>query len=177
MLLYDHARQPPGGHIFVDPTSVVLRGKTIEELIKNIRLYRTNNGLPAGNPEAEIEIDYRTRFPWLVSKVGPKPVVPEPTALQRWIQRTWANPPKTLVFAEIAESRRMTCLACPYHDPVVDLTPAESRRLAVLAGGRYMNNSGYCTKHHFALGLALLLDHEPVPASSPPDPAVCWLQT
>lgn len=170
MLIYDHAKQPPGGHVFIDPSSHVIESPTLAGLIDAIKLYRRNNGFPAGRPEAEVEIAYTKSHPWLVSKIGEKPTIPLPDPLNRWVHSLWRKPPKNLRDDLAAEKRMKVCRECPYFSDELNLTSDDKRRLVILSAGRFIEDGGYCTKFNYACGMAVLTD--PMP-QDPPD--FCWV--
>jgi len=156
-LAYDHARQPPEGHYLADPTGHIIRTKTLRELAPAIALFRKQNGLPPGNPSAEIEQFYLKQFPWLVSKLAPPPAATE-DPVKRWLNRAWRAPVKSWANSEATEQRMGTCVQCQYYVADYAFDQDATRRLAVLAGGR-LKPAGACKVHHWACGLTALMDN------------------
>lgn len=153
-LIYDHPRQPPGGPYFVDPSGHTIRNESLEGLIKEIARYRTINGLPAGNPEKEVEQFYAVKFPWLITNVGTTPVATE-DPVARWLNRAWRSPIKDWAEAETVEARASTCEACKHYAPMHRFDSDSMRRLMVLGAGR-LRPMGACKAHLWACGLAIL---------------------
>lgn len=168
-LLHDHPQKPPAGDHFTDPTGVILRAKSIEELLTSIVRYRSNNGLPKGNPAREVEDFYRVQYPWLVQGE------PEPTAkqdqLDAWLNRIWRNPPHRWVDESKVETRLNGCFGCPEYDAEWRPDPAGLKRLMVLGGGRYHQGAGFCRHHRWACGLAIAVD---APDSTASALDGCW---
>lgn len=158
-LLYDHPQSPPNGYTFTDPSGVPLKRDTLRLLLAAIAEFRTTNGLPPGNPAAEVEADYRVRFPWLVTKVGTVPEVTE-DPVSRWVNRLWRLPPKEKDFAEseTVRVRLETCVACPHYAPEHSYDAGTARRLTILSVAR-MQDFSACRAHAWAVGLAALIDH------------------
>lgn len=169
-LIRNHAQQPFGGHVFVDPTGHHITAKTVDVLLARIAEFRQANGLPPGNPEAEVEADYRTRFPWLVTPVGsvPQPVV-DPVA--RWVNRIWKSPPRKWVESVERERRAETCVACPHYDAGHSPDADTARRILILGAG-HERQMGACRHYGWACGLAVaMLDHDAEPVAG------CWLKS
>jgi hypothetical protein len=154
-LIFDHPSQPPGGFTFKDPSGVTLKSDTLRALPAKVASYRAANGLPAGNPAAEIEADYKVRHPWLVSKVGVTPAILE-DPVAKWLNRQWRTPTKERDFAEstVTTARLTTCAGCQYYT-AHKLDPEPSRRMRILGCGRLTDESA-CTVHHWIVGLAAL---------------------
>lgn len=123
-----------------------------------------------GNPYAEVERFYASKFPWLITKVGetPKPVI-DPIGL--WVDRMWrdAIQAKNFVESEPFEARMRTCEGCEHYAADHSYAQDLSRRLTILGGGRY-RASGACRIHHWACGLASLIEQ---PTTRVPV-AGCW---
>lgn len=169
-LIRNHAQQPPGGHVFVDPTGHHIAAKTVEVLLARIIEFRQANGLPPGNPEAEVEADYRTRFPWLVSKVGTI-AAPQQDSVARWVNRMWKSPPRRWVESVERERRAETCVACPHYDAAHQPDADTARRILILGAGRE-RQMGACLHHGFACGLAVAIqDHDADPIEG------CWVKS
>lgn len=168
-LIRDHPQQPLGGHLFADPSGHSIRAKDIDVLLARIIDYRRANGLPPGNPEAEVERDYRTRFPWLVSNVGTIATPPE-DPVTKWVKRLWKLPPKKWVETVEREARAETCITCPHHKewtPGVDL----GRRITIIGAGRERGGLGRCSHFNTACGLMVAIQDHDLPDA----PACCWL--
>lgn len=155
-LVYEHPSTPPGGFTFKDPSGVTLSADTLRALPGRISSYRTSNGLPAGNPVAEIEADYKVRHPWLVSKVGVTPAVLE-DPIARWLNRQWRTPTKERDFAEstVTASRLLKCAGCEFYTPTYSPPGEVNRRMRILGYGRLTDESA-CSVHHWIVGLAAL---------------------
>jgi hypothetical protein len=154
-LIHDHPQQPPGGHTFNDPSGVTIRADLLADLLTKIASYRAANGLPAGNPAAEVEADYKARHPWLVTKVGVTPPTQE-DPIARWLNRQWRAPVKERDFVEstVTSARLATCAQCPFYVPH-SLPPEPTRRMRILGYGR-LTDEGACGAHHWIVGLAAL---------------------
>jgi hypothetical protein len=168
-LLHLHPSQPYGGHTFPDPSGVPIKGKTLQEMLDAIALYRANNGLPSGNPEKEVEAHYRVVHPHLVTPVGStRDATEDPVA--RWLARVWRNPPKEKEFieAEPLRTRLATCAACEHYvaDHAFD---ADARRRLTILGVGHVTDFGACRAHHWACGLAAL-----IPRHSADPVKGCW---
>lgn len=158
-LVHNHAQQPPSGYYFPDPTGVRLRGKDIKELLANIVRYRTNNRLPAGNPELELEGYYAEKYPWLVSKVGTTPVV-KTDPIERWINHIWRLAPKDFAPRERADRQEEMCKKCPHYVEDYTFETDSARRLMLLGAGR-LKSMGICSLHKWACGLACVVNELP----------------
>lgn len=156
-LIHNHPQQPPGGYPFTDPSGVSFVSDSIKALLSQVTTYRAANGLPAGNPEKEVETAYRTQFPWLVSKVGSIPDAKE-DPVERWINRQWKSPTREREFvgAEIERVRLEGCAACPYYSPSHVYSQETGRRLTILGAGRIVDRSA-CMVNHWAVGYAALM--------------------
>lgn len=171
-LIFDHPAGVPGGYVFKDPSGVLLRGDSLRALIVRIAEYRLTNGLPPGNPTAELESIYRVEHPHLVTKVGVNPVALE-DPVSRWINRLWRMPPKEKDFAE-SETTRIRlehCPSCPHYAPEHSYDATSARRLTILSHAR-MTDFSACKAHHWAIGLAALLERPETQV----DAEGCWVQ-
>lgn len=163
-LLFNHPRQPPAGHHFTDPTGHIVRAKSLSALIVAVKEYRDNNALPAGNPEAEIEVFYAREYPWLVAKaekgeVSPAtPPIPKEERLRPWINRIWRDPPKHWQETEKAKARLEICKSCPYYTDFGALDPVYARRLLILAAGHSDFKALHCSINDWPCGLAVWMD-------------------
>lgn len=173
-----HPRQPEGGHTFLDH-GVTLRSETVDALIQKIAAYRRVNGLPSGNPEREVELDYTVRYPWLVvdhpRKVQEvcKPTEPENTGLSQWINRMWKQAPKNWVEKEQMDGRAEKCLSCPHHSPMPLISGEDRRRVYLMGRGQIDTRLGHCILHDWACGLAAWMWQPEVLVNS----SVCWAKT
>lgn len=154
-LIYDHPQAPSEGHRFKDPSGVWFEAKTLRELLAKVAAFRASNGLPSGNPAAEIEADYRVRHPYLVTKVGVTPPQLE-DPVSRWLNRQWRAPVREKDFAEstVTYARLTRCAGCQFYSPHT-LSPENRRRMTILGYGRLTDESA-CTVHHWIVGLAAL---------------------
>jgi hypothetical protein len=155
-LIFDHASAPPDGYTFKDPAGVTLTAPSLRELPPKVASFRASNGLPPGNPHAEIEADYRVRYPWLVSKVGLTPATPE-DPVSRWLNRAWRSPVKERDFADsqLTEERLLTCAGCSHRVQTHAYSPESRRRLTILGCGR-VTDTAVCSVHHWPVGLAAM---------------------
>lgn len=153
-LIFDHPRSPIGGHSFLDPSGVLIRADKLLELPPKIASYRSINGLPAGNPEAEIEARYAVDSPWLISRVGTTRTIPE-DPVARWLNRAWRTPIRDWAEAETVNARMATCETCEHYAPDHPFSKDASRRLLVMGAGK-LREAGACKVHHWACGLAVL---------------------
>ena len=66
---------------------------------------------------AEVEADYKVRYPWLVSKVGETPVAKE-DPVATWLNRAWRSPVKEREFIESVPlgERLSTCANCQFYE-------------------------------------------------------------
>jgi hypothetical protein len=154
-LVFDHPSVPPAGFDFKDPSGVTINAPSARKLIEKIAQFRLANGKPKGNPHAEVEADYRVRYPWLVSKVGATPETPE-DPVSKWLNRAWKSPIKEREFADstVIEERLSICKECE-HCVTHVYAPEAKRRMAILGCGRVTNMSA-CSVHHWPVGLAAL---------------------
>lgn len=171
-LILDHAQQPPGGHSFKDASGVLLRDDTLPGLLSKLTRFRQLNGLPAGNPAAEVEADYKVRYPWLVSKVGETPVAKE-DPVATWLNRAWRSPVKEREFIESVPlgERLSTCAKCQFYESSWPYTAETRRRMTILGFGR-VTDEGVCAVHHWPVGLAALY---PKPTTDY-RPEGCWVE-
>lgn len=157
-LLFDHPQSPPGGYSFPDPSGVLLKADNLRGLLGRIASFRATNGFAPGNPAVELETYCKANHPWLVTKVGINPVgYEDPVA--RWINRMWTTPPKEREFsdAEIVRVRLDTCAACPHYSSFHPFSLNSRRRLEILGVG-HIKDHGACKVHHWAVGLAALVN-------------------
>ncbi len=162
-LVFDHSVPPPEGHHFVDPSGLTITAGSLRILLGSIASYRAQNGQPPGNPEAEVERYYKTKYPWLITKVGTTPaVIEDPVA--RWINRAWKSPVKDWAETETVNARLATCLPCEYYDPDRQFGADATRRIVVMGAGR-LRTAGACRVHHWPIGLAILAQERPVASS------------
>lgn len=168
-LIFDHSRQPPGGHYFPDPSGYTVRAKTLHDLIGSITSYRINNGFPRGNPALEVEEFYAVEFPWLITKVGDRPES-NIDPITKWINRTYREAGHKFAESETTKARSAICEACPYYEPHHSFGIEDNRRLIITGGGR-LKQMGACKVHHIAVGLAVVLDKVEVPLKVDD----CWI--
>ena len=170
-LIRNHAQRPPSGYHFTDPSGVEITGDGIDDLLASIASYRSANGLPPGSPESEVEAYYKTRYPWLVTKVGAV-AAPSADPIESWVNKIWrlAPPQKEYVEGVELERRRGTCVTCEHYDEDFALSGEPNRRLMLLAVGA--PPMGSCRLHHWACELAVLI-RAPVGASQSA-PEHCW---
>lgn len=151
-LLFEHPRQPPGGHHYPDPCGITIRADTLQALLDKIAIVRKNNSFAPGNPAKEVEAFYAKEHPWLVTKVGETPEALE-DPIARWVNRMWKEAPKHFIDTIPVATRVNACLTCEHYHPD---HPLDRRRLAILGAGR-LHDMGACDVHHWACGLAVLL--------------------
>lgn len=171
-LIFDHPQSPPQGYDFIDPSGVRLAAGNLRKLLVAISEFRSVNGMPAGNPEREVESDYAIRHPWLITKTGVTLETAE-DPVSRWISRLWRMPPKEKDFAE-SETTRIRlerCPACPHYAPEHSYDATSARRLTILSHAR-MTDFSACKAHHWAIGLAALLERPETQV----DAEGCWVQ-
>jgi hypothetical protein len=156
-LIHDHPQSPPGGYPFTDPSGVSFQKDNLRLLLSAIRDFRATNGLPPGNPEAEVEAAYKTLYPWLITRVGTTPIANE-DPVARWVGRQWRLPPKEKDFAEseTVRTRLETCTACPHYTPEHSYDAGTARRLTILSVAR-MQDFSACRAHAWSVGLASLI--------------------
>lgn len=170
-LLYNHSQHPPRGFDFTDPSGVILNESSLYGLVTAVQKYRLNNGLPQGNPEAEIEAIYATKYPWLVSSTQPawqKPVklteTPKEVHYAEWLAGIWKTQIKESELADddVVDARMEKCYDCKHCDE----WPAKigrgeeletKRRLMILSRGKVWRISPSCTLHNWHCGLAAML--------------------
>lgn len=170
-LLYNHAKPPPNGYDFTDPSGVSFNEKSLYDLVTKVQKYRTINGLPMGNPEAEIEAVYATKYPWLVSVYQPdhqKPVKPTETPKEahysEWLAKLWKAQIKESELADddVVELRVHRCGGCKYlADSADGLSESvridTTRRISVLSKGEFFQLTPSCKLHNWHCGLAAML--------------------
>jgi len=154
-LVFQHARQPPDGHSFADKSGYVVKSTTLNGLLSAIASYRSNNGIYAGNPAVEVEKEYATKYPWLVTKIGEETkTYIDPVA--QWVQRLWRDPPSDFVYLDESHARAAICLNCPHYAADHKFSQDINRRLIILGAGE-LKKMGACKAHHLACGLAALM--------------------
>jgi len=118
--LLDTLETPPRGWEVVDESSGrLLKAETFQELVKRLANYRKDNGLPPGDPEAEIHSYLCSRFPERCGR--------EPAALKFKEGLGKEDVESYLAFfkevvlkkggvpQEQADARAATCTSCPYN--------------------------------------------------------------
>lgn len=174
-----HAKPPVGGHNF--PGHGGMKADSVGALIDRILDYRGSNGLPQGNPEAELAAHYETIAPWLVQRDDrPDPPVPLVDAVAEWIMRTWRLHPVRLEYSSVvAIQRREICKSCPFRvvvkfpPPGIYGTHAESRGILLL-GYVQEDEIAVCEHHKWNIAIASRLA-VPESVSLPPAPEKCWV--
>ncbi len=155
-LVMNHASVPPAGFDFKDPSGVTLNAPTAAKLLEKIAQFRVANGRPKGNPHADVEADYKVRYPWLVTKCGEVADKPE-DPITKWLNRAWRAPVKERDFADstVIEQRLSVCDTCENCVKTHAYSAESKRRLVILGCGRVTNFS-VCSVHHWPVGLASL---------------------
>ena len=172
-------RPIPGDHHFTIKDGPTLTAETADEVIAKIAQYRINNGIPQGNPRAELTEFYAKEYPFAVENGEPEDDAEHDAFFEEviaWINRQWKNPPKQLLPIEDTHRRQECCQDCPLRvKGVSDHGPAEieaRRRLFLLAKGAPLEDDlGACTFHKWDNRLALLI---PLPEIIQQSPKYCW---
>jgi hypothetical protein len=177
----DYSKRPPGGDHYPDPSGVTIKGKDVDDLLKNITAYRLKNSLPWGSPELEVAIYYCEIFP---GGVEHNPAEREGDAhfewrpvdyMERWVNKLWLHAHNRLVGAEAIDGRTATCRRCPFHrvwEADLDLASQVSihRKLWILSQGNLPAGVGYCSFHERHAGLLCMLEQPNFVKETP----ACW---
>lgn len=185
-LIYNHPQLPPNGQYeFADASGVTLRDSDLASLVLKVQQYRTSNGLPQGNVEAELEAICGLKYPWVVSRVqrgSQKPVkateTPAMAHYWSWLNKLWGSPIKDseLATEETEANRVEICRKCKYavSNSLKVVSAANSievvRRLMVLGRGKLDLNAPSCSLNDWHCGLAAKLRE---PKGKPSD-VECW---
>ena len=183
-LRFNHQHQPMEDHSFNDDGQLIT-SKTLKGLVEEVRDYRLRNGFPVGDVEQEIAESYSVKYPWLVEtpKTGqigsPEPQNSPGDAVARFVRSIWTNPPKAAFTIERVEARAKACRECPFNEPF-DVRAAGGdelvRRIYLLSRGESPAGLGYCRRHQWFAGLAVLLPGADKLAKSEM-PEECWIKT
>ncbi|NOS67374.1 MAG: hypothetical protein HOO67_03345 [Candidatus Peribacteraceae bacterium] len=73
-LIFNPNLYPPSGYIFQDADGTKFRGESWRDVRRQIAEYRARNGMPAGDPEAEINAQQCAQTPGLCHGDKPVPV-------------------------------------------------------------------------------------------------------
>jgi len=110
---------PPDGYVFTEPDGTHHRGDSWRNLKEKIVRYRKVNGLPEGDPEAEITTQLCSRVPSFCRHSNPQPVRIGPTFnsvvvgwLSRMLSLKRANQLPRVDDVEAAR-RASICARCP----------------------------------------------------------------
>ena len=171
-LIRNHAAMIPGGvHVFTDPTGVTLKHETIDGLLADIARYRTNNGMPPGDPERELERLYKVKYPWMVSKTGPEGETPLLAKETAWLGQLWRNAPKEWANKDEVDRRKWVCQGCEHFRPNRSPDAVDRWRIMVLGRGRGSPDMGICHEQGWYCGLAILFEKPEAKAVKG-----CWIR-
>lgn len=114
---------PPNGFHYPVSDIVTLRSGTFESLVKEIITWRTQNGIPIGDPETDLNNYICTNWPtYCASTENEQKAVNKNSNLYKhvnaWAAITMRETPAggyELVDQSVAESRVKTCITCPFN--------------------------------------------------------------
>jgi hypothetical protein len=181
----DQMRLPLGGHHYYED-GLSLKGDTFEEVREKLSDFRLNNNRPVGNPGQDILIYYAVNFPYMVREDETE--IPQETKVftrwRAWVQKTWTHPPKKTLTTKEASFRWDVCKTCPHNLPIISgLKHSEFEQITRKAfmlrrGAKIPQELGYCSLHHFDLGVATFIetpkDHSERRKDTPDYPS-CWV--
>lgn len=157
-------------------------GRDADDLILKLTEYRTQNGLPLGNPEQELAAHYAEQAPYLVRE---KPTQPIETngVRQRVAEHTmaiWYGKFQRLpVHNEQFKERLDVCASCEhfrrdFHDGESSYWREAATRSALMTGDMDCAEKGHCRHHHWLVALAARLV-TPDKLATMPAPGCCWV--
>lgn len=181
----DQMRLPHGGHHYLED-DFMMKGDTFDEVKSKLAEFRLNNNRPVGNPGQDILAYYAVNFPYMVREDDTE--IPEETnefmSWRAWVQKTWVHPPKKTLTMKEASFRWDVCKTCPCNLPIESgQRPSEFEQITRKAfmlrkGAKIPSELGYCSLHHFDLGVATFIetprDHSEQREDTPNYPR-CWV--
>lgn len=175
----------------MDGNGVVLRGRTIDEVLEVVERHRAVNGLALGNPEAELIEQYLEIAPFLLAREGPGAREPGRVLFEasramvflRGLERV--RPKPSPASEEVVEERMKHCRACPHHEGSSRPVGGEvrstyerevERRMGLATGSRRdIPATGWCRHHGQWVGLLGFFPSVPFIPSLPPPATGCWV--
>lgn len=175
----------------------VLRGATRDQLIGRIRDYKIEHGMPAGDPDLELDEFVCHAYPQCCTGGSGAVTTPRPAPapnrdqslldrVSAWLTAVADEVPILFVSQEAASVRAGICAQCPLRAPIpggCGKCAARVRRLvkALLAGrtiGRREQSAlGLCRHYETHLGLAVWVEEERARNGRRTEPVVaCWLR-
>ena len=158
----------PGGHQFTEK-GVTFTGDRFKEVVKKLRLFRINNGIPEGYPDQDILIRYAEKWPYLVEEdttmvfFSPKDDSPI-FRWKKWVMNLWKNPPKSLISAKEAKPRWEICKDCKFNlelsiSPRGEDAGMERRSFLLRRGQDVPDYLNFCSLHGMPLDVGCLLEN------------------
>lgn len=116
---------PPNNYHYPVDKGVILRASTYELLIKEIETWRTQNGIPIGDPAKDIDNYVCSKWPHVckVEETEERLIQKNSDLLKQvngWAAITLRNMPQggyDIVDQNVAEKRCNKCLECPFNKP------------------------------------------------------------
>ena len=113
---------PPGGFHYPITDIVTLKGATHAALVKEIEIWRTQNGIPIVDPEKDIDAYFCSKWPHFCiaesheteSKLG-ESITKRVNGWAAIMLRETPQRGYALVNQDEAESRCKTCISCPFN--------------------------------------------------------------
>lgn len=176
--------RPHGGHHFT-AHGILMKGDTLDEVVRQIKDYRINNAIPVGDPTDEVLQYYAAKWPFMVypdedAKEFRPSVMKE--RWMKWVRVRWLKPSVKQITLKEAEARWKVCQFCPYNKPLTpvnDEQTAIARKAFMLRRGQTIpSNIGFCALHGADIGAMVFLE-APVEVSDKPKDAAnhtnCWV--
>jgi hypothetical protein len=114
---------PPNNFHYPVEKGVILRAATLDLLVKEIETWRTQNGIPVGNPEKDIDDYVCSKWPHYCQVSSNEEVLVQANTdmlkqVNGWAAITMRSTPKggyDLVDNNVAKERAAKCLECPFN--------------------------------------------------------------
>lgn len=139
---YNPNLYPPSGYVLTDAQGVRHRGESWRDLFRTVAAYRVRNGMPPGDPEAEVNAQQCALNPGLCSS-DPRPLPPQRvndsvnSRVLNWFANTLAGLRQFGALPRVNEAeairRSEICIRCPRQQP---LSSACESCISSVAGAR-----------------------------------------
>lgn len=163
---------------------------TGEKLVEAVQSFRLSNGLPVGDPVADVADYIKKVSPlndkWkgrVIGQARRRDIAPIIHELRQWIDATAQAKPR-FVLNEEASQRALVCLKCPQNirwevsGCGACNEDIETRSYALRQAKRTPGELALkaCRLHRVHLPAAVLLDRDYLPPRHPDAPPPCWVQ-
>ena len=113
---------PPNGYHYPIEEGVTLKGATYSALIKEIETWRTQNGIPIGDPAKDVDSYFCSKWPYFCLSEDKETSANKGVNIKRGVN-AWAaimlrEQPRggyPLVNQTVAQDRCLSCLGCPFN--------------------------------------------------------------